>query len=97
MATTRENTEKVTTSDNVEKAPIEQHVETTADIGDTKDARAAAAGEKSTTLMQALKNNKKAALWSIALSTTVIMEGYDVGKRPTIPRQALHPDVDDLR
>lgn len=69
-----------TTTDNVEKAPVQQeHVETIPDIGDTKDARVAAEVEHATTLWQALKTNRKAALWSVLLSTTIIMEGYDVG------------------
>lgn len=67
-----------TTGDNVEKAPAE-HVEATVDVGDTKDAKIAATVEHETTLWQALKSNQKAALWSVLLSTTVIMEGYDVG------------------
>ena len=68
-----------TANDVVEKAPVD-HVETSADIDHTKDARIAAAIEHETTLWQALKSNRKAAMWSVLLSTTIIMEGYDVGE-----------------
>lgn len=68
------------TNEKSEKVPIEQeHIETAADVGNTQDARAAAEAEHETTFWQALKSNKKAALWSIALSSTIIMEGYDIG------------------
>lgn len=45
----------------------------------TKDARLASDLEHQTTLWQALKTNRKAALWSAAISLTIIMEGYDIG------------------
>ncbi|KAK5113205.1 hypothetical protein LTR62_003541 [Meristemomyces frigidus] len=66
-------------ADNVEKQTGSQHVETSNDFSETKAARIAAAEEHQTTLWQALKTNKKAAMWSILLSTTIVMEGYDVG------------------
>jgi len=50
------------------------------DIDDIKNAKLASDEEHETTLWQGLKHNKKAAFWSVVLSTTIIMEGYDVGK-----------------
>ncbi|CAI4063129.1 alpha-glucoside permease SKDI_07G5390 [Saccharomyces kudriavzevii IFO 1802] len=41
------------------------------------DANEANSEEKSMTLRQALKQYPKAALWSILVSTTLVMEGYD--------------------
>lgn len=43
-----------------------------------EEARQATATEHSLSFIQAIKTYKKAALWSILISTTVIMEGYDV-------------------
>ncbi|TKA67485.1 hypothetical protein B0A55_08596 [Friedmanniomyces simplex] len=68
-----------TTKDVAEKSSVDHVETTTADIGDTKDARLAAIAEHEATLWQALKSNRKAVLWSVLLSTTIIMEGYDVG------------------
>ena len=58
-----------------EKTGID-HVE---QIETTKEAKIAAEAEHQTTLWQALKDNKKAALWSAVISLTIIMEGYDIG------------------
>lgn len=41
------------------------------------DARLATAAEHSLTFWQALKTYRKAAFWSILVSTSIIMEGYD--------------------
>jgi SP family general alpha glucoside:H+ symporter-like MFS transporter len=60
----------------IEKAAVEQIESTDA----TKEARIAAQTEHETTLWQALKSNKKAALWSAIISLTIIMEGYDIGR-----------------
>lgn len=43
----------------------------------TDDANEANSEEKSMTLKQALLIYPKAALWSILVSTTLVMEGYD--------------------
>lgn len=59
----------------IEKTNID-HVE---EVEATKEAKIAAEAEHQTTLWQALKNNKKAALWSAVISLTIIMEGYDIG------------------
>ncbi|PSR80793.1 general substrate transporter [Coniella lustricola] len=52
-----------------------------ADFGDSKfvndEAAQATANEHSLTLWQALRTYKRAAMWSVLISTTVIMEGYD--------------------
>jgi len=42
------------------------------------DAREAALAEHSITFLQAFKTYPKAMLWSIAVSTAIIMEGYDI-------------------
>lgn len=49
-------------------------------IEEIKNAKLASDEEHETTLWQGLKHNRKAAFWSVVLSTTIIMEGYDVGK-----------------
>ncbi|KAK3711131.1 hypothetical protein LTR37_009918 [Vermiconidia calcicola] len=59
----------------VEKAPID-HVE---DVHVSKEAKIAAQSEHDTTLWEALKTNRKSAMWSAIISLTIIMEGYDVG------------------
>ena len=61
--------------DGIEKTTV-NHVE---DVGVTKEAKIASDTEHQTTLWQALKSNKKAAVWSAIISLTIIMEGYDVG------------------
>jgi SP family general alpha glucoside:H+ symporter-like MFS transporter len=61
----------MTNTDNaIEKKTID-HVE---DVEVTKEAKIASQTEHQTTLWQALKSNKKAALWSAVLSLTIIME-----------------------
>lgn len=57
------------------------HVEHLSEPADPKEAQQASAAEHEATFWQALKTNHKAALWSAAISLTIIMEGYDVGKR----------------
>lgn len=58
-----------------EKA-AQDHVE---DVGATKEAKVASQREHETTLWEALKQHKKAAIWSAIISLTIIMEGYDIG------------------
>jgi SP family general alpha glucoside:H+ symporter-like MFS transporter len=41
------------------------------------DAKHASDAEHNTPLMQVIKKNKKAILWSMVMSMTVVMEGYD--------------------
>lgn len=59
-----------------EKASLD-HVE---DVGATKEAKVASQREHEMTLWEALKQNKKAAIWSAIISLTIIMEGYDIGR-----------------
>lgn len=57
-----------------EKATVEQrnhHV-------DFADAKQAAEEEHQLTLLQAIRQHPKAILWSVLLSTSIIMEGYDI-------------------
>lgn len=56
-----------------------EHMSPTAE---NKEAQQAAAAERQATFWEALKSNRKAALWSAAISLTIIMEGYDVGEYP---------------
>lgn len=74
-----------TEDDKVEKKNID-YVES---VEVTKEAKIAAQNEHETTLWQALKSNKKAALWSAVISLTVIMEGYDIGGFPSIVSHGL--------
>ncbi|KAF3931573.1 hypothetical protein ABW19_dt0209003 [Dactylella cylindrospora] len=64
-----------------EKAEISiQHYDNV-DIHDkalNEGARQATATEHSFSFLQAIKTYKRAAIWSVLISTTVIMEGYDV-------------------
>ena len=56
--------------DVVEKKPAD-YIE---DVEVTKEAKIAAQAEHETTLWEALKSNKKAAIWSAIISLTIIME-----------------------
>lgn len=49
----------------------------------TDEARAAAVAEHNIPLWQALKENKKAILWSVTVSASIIMEGYDTALMPS--------------
>ncbi|KAK1139964.1 hypothetical protein N8T08_011041 [Aspergillus melleus] len=55
------------------------HIEHSSQAAENKEAQQASAAERQATFWQALKSNRKAALWSAAISLTIIMEGYDVG------------------
>ncbi|KAF9883496.1 hypothetical protein FE257_003410 [Aspergillus nanangensis] len=55
------------------------HVEDSSDTAATKEAQQASAAEHEATFWEALRTNRKAALWSAVISLTIIMEGYDVG------------------
>lgn len=50
----------------------------TADAGLVAEAKQAADAEQSMTLWQAMKIYPKAIGWSVLLSSTLIMEGYDL-------------------
>lgn len=66
------------------------HVEEAGKHGlNIEGAAEAAAIERTQTIWQALKENKKAALWSALLSMTIIMEGYDVGMSSVVIGPAI--------
>ena len=48
-----------------------------ANLHSIEEAQAASTAEHETSLRQALRENWKAALWSAAISLTIVMEGYD--------------------
>jgi MFS transporter, SP family, general alpha glucoside:H+ symporter len=60
----------------IEKAETAEKLEA---VDATKEAKIASQGEHEATLWEALKTNKKAAMWSAIISLTIIMEGYDIG------------------
>lgn len=60
----------------VEKTAV-NHVEDTLGHGAVSEARQATDDEHSQTLLQALRDNRKAVMWSVLVSVTIIMEGYD--------------------
>jgi SP family general alpha glucoside:H+ symporter-like MFS transporter len=53
------------------------HVEDTLGHGAIFEAKQATEDEHSQTLMQALRENRKAVMWSVLISMTIVMEGYD--------------------
>lgn len=60
---------------------VAEHHETSSDAGPVKDtflARQAAEEEHALTFLQAIRKYPKAVVWSVLLSTSIIMEGYDV-------------------
>ena len=48
----------------------------------TDDAAVASSKEHEQTLKEAFRSHWKAALWSMAISLTIVMEGYDYGLMP---------------
>ncbi len=65
-----------TTEYNLEKI-AGHHVEETLGHGALIDAKHASDEEHAQTLWQAIKANKKAVGWSVLVSMSVVMEGYD--------------------
>lgn len=53
------------------------HVEDTLGIGAVIEAKQATDDEHAQTLFQALRENRKAVAWSVVISMSIIMEGYD--------------------
>ena len=49
----------------------------------TADAQRASEAEHNTTLWEAIRTNKKAVFWSMVLSLSIIMEGYDTSLLPS--------------
>jgi SP family general alpha glucoside:H+ symporter-like MFS transporter len=68
--------EKTLHDDRVEKASVA--VEELSEKVLNNEAHNATDAEHNLTVFQALKTYRKAVLWSVLISTTVIMEGYDV-------------------
>jgi SP family general alpha glucoside:H+ symporter-like MFS transporter len=64
-------------SDTLEKLAA-HHVEDTLGQGALVDAKQASDEEHSQTLWQAISANHKAVAWSVLISLSIIMEGYDV-------------------
>lgn len=58
---------------------FENTTTTTADHTDLKGARQASTAEHEQTLSEAFVTHRKAILWSVVISMTIIMEGYDIG------------------
>ena len=63
---------------NVAKGPVAEHSEPIQADVLAAEARRAADAETSMTLLQAIKTYPKAIGWSVLLSSTLIMEGYDL-------------------
>ncbi|CAG8105272.1 unnamed protein product [Penicillium olsonii] len=53
------------------------HVEDTLGQGAILEAKQATDDEHSQTLMQCLRENRKAVMWSVLVSVSIVMEGYD--------------------
>ncbi|TPX16248.1 uncharacterized protein E0L32_003897 [Thyridium curvatum] len=73
--------EKVPTDDRIERSNVNYTSFTQVGLDDkilNAEALQGTANEHSLTFLQGIKTYKRAALWSILISTTVIMEGYDV-------------------
>ncbi|KAJ5817391.1 Major facilitator superfamily domain general substrate transporter [Penicillium robsamsonii] len=60
----------------VEKSAA-NHVEDTLGHGAIDEAKQATDDEHAQSLMQALRENRKAVMWSVLVSVSIIMEGYD--------------------
>lgn len=54
------------------------HLEDTLGRGAISEAKQASDEEHSQSLLQALSANRKAVIWSMLISASIIMEGYDV-------------------
>jgi len=53
------------------------HVEDTLGVGALVEAKQATDEEHAQTLWQALRDNRKAVAWSVLISMSIVMEGYD--------------------
>lgn len=54
------------------------HLENTLGSGAISEAKQASDEEHSQSLWQALNANRKAVLWSMLISMSIVMEGYDI-------------------
>ncbi|GKU02011.1 maltose permease mal31 [Fusarium langsethiae] len=66
------------TDDKVIRVSEDDHAPASEIVKDTSIAKQAAEEEHSLTLLQAIRKYPKAVLWSVLLSTSIIMEGYDI-------------------
>lgn len=69
------------------KSGAEEHVEESAGhnkLIDFQEAQRAFEGEHNVPFRQAIRENWKAAMWSAVVSLTIIMEGYDLVRLPSI-------------
>lgn len=62
------------------------------DKGLNEEARLGTENEHTLSLWQAVKTYKRAALWSVLISTTVVMEGYDVTLLSVCPLSLVLPN-----
>ncbi|CEI61013.1 Alpha-glucosides permease MPH3 [Fusarium venenatum] len=66
------------TNDKVARVSEDDHPQASDIVKDKSIAKQAAEEEHSLTLLQAIRKYPKAVLWSVLLSTSIIMEGYDI-------------------
>lgn len=66
------------TDDKVARVSEDDHAPNYDAVKDTSFAKQAAEEEHSLTLLQAIRKYPKAVMWSVLLSTSIIMEGYDI-------------------
>ncbi|KAM0350892.1 hypothetical protein ACHAP4_009799 [Fusarium culmorum] len=64
--------------DKVARVSEDDHAPASEMVKDTAIAKQAAEEEHNLTLLQAIRKYPKAVLWSVLLSTSIIMEGYDI-------------------
>jgi MFS transporter, SP family, general alpha glucoside:H+ symporter len=62
----------------IEKQYTRDEEEDATDIKDTSLAKQAAEEEHALSFLQAIRKYPKAVIWSVLLSTSIIMEGYDI-------------------
>ncbi|KAF9773749.1 hypothetical protein IL306_008377 [Fusarium sp. DS 682] len=66
------------TDDKVARVSEDDHAPNYDAVKDTSIAKQAAEDEHNLTLLQAIRKYPKAVMWSVLLSTSIIMEGYDI-------------------
>ncbi|KAG5752102.1 hypothetical protein H9Q69_005670 [Fusarium xylarioides] len=66
------------TDDKVARVSEDDHAPNYDTVKDASIAKQAAEEEHNLTLLQAIRKYPKAVMWSVLLSTSIIMEGYDI-------------------
>lgn len=66
------------TNEKIDAAVEHEHADGDARGKDTELAKHAAEAEHALTFLQAIRKYPKAGMWSVFLSTSIIMEGYDI-------------------